>query len=224
MARRLATPLQERGRRNGDNCNYIDTRDVGEALPAEVPSHSLRLYRVLLGARGARRAGRDPALPGRTVIGTFGPLVAAVVVTVQESGRAGLRSLFGRVVRWRVASFWYGVALLGTILLMLAGLALEVVALDGQPTSLWGLIGALPILAIVALYMEFFIGLGEEVGKSMSRFRLGPVGPGTECLLKRASRCASVCQFAYICGHLEAQYGPGLGYANCREHVFYELG
>jgi uncharacterized protein len=54
-----------------------------------------------LAALGARDV--IPALPGVTVIGTFGPLVAAVVATAQESGRAGLRSLLGRVVRWRVA-------------------------------------------------------------------------------------------------------------------------
>jgi uncharacterized protein len=32
-------------------------------------------------------------------LGAFGPMVAAVVVTAQESGRAGLRTLLGRVVR-----------------------------------------------------------------------------------------------------------------------------
>src|SRR3712207_477732 len=89
---------------------------------------------------------------------------APVVVTAQESGRAGLRSLFGRVVRLRVAPVWYGVVLLGPILLMLAALALEVVALSGQPPSLGALIGAQPVLVIVALYMVFFVALGEEVG------------------------------------------------------------
>lgn len=64
----------------------------------------------------------------------------------------------------RVAPVWYGVVLLGPILLMLAALALEVVALSGQPPSLGPLIGALPVLVIVALYMVFFVALGEEVG------------------------------------------------------------
>ena len=54
-----------------------------------------------LAALGARDV--IPALPGLTVIGTFRPLVAAVIVTAQESGRAGLRSLMGRIVRWRIA-------------------------------------------------------------------------------------------------------------------------
>ena len=64
-----------------------------------------------LAALGARHV--IPAFPGLTVIGTLGPLVAAVLITAQESGRAGLRSLLGRVVRWRVAPIWYGVASLG---------------------------------------------------------------------------------------------------------------
>jgi uncharacterized protein len=101
-----------------------------------------------------------PAQP----LGAFGPLVAAVIVTAQESGRAGLRSLLGRILQWRVAPIWYGVAVLGPILLYLAALALEVVALGGQPPSLGALIGVVPILVIITLYMVFFVALGEEVG------------------------------------------------------------
>jgi membrane protease YdiL (CAAX protease family) len=114
-----------------------------------------------LAALGAR--GVIPTLPGLTVIGTFGPLVAAVIVTAQESGRAGLRSLLGRIVHWRVAPVWYGVVLLGPMLLYLVAMALEV-ALGGQPPSLGALIGALPIVVIYTVYMVIFVALGEEVG------------------------------------------------------------
>ena len=112
-----------------------------------------------LGARGV-----IPALPGLIVIGTLGPLVAAVVVTAQESGRAGLRSLLGRTLHWRVAPIWYGIVLLGPMLLYVAGLALEVVLLGGRTPSLEALIGAMPVLVIVAVYMVVFVALGEEVG------------------------------------------------------------
>jgi uncharacterized protein len=115
-----------------------------------------------LAALGARDV--IPALPGVLVIGTFGPLAAAVVVTGQESGRAGLRSLLGRILHWRVAPIWYGVVLLGPVLLMLAGLALEVVVLGAQPPSLGTVIGALPILVIITVYGMIFVTLGEEVG------------------------------------------------------------
>jgi membrane protease YdiL (CAAX protease family) len=98
-----------------------------------------------------------------TFLGAFGPLAAAMVVTALESGRAGLRSLLDRVVRWRVAPVWYGVAILGPIALMLAAIALHVV-LGGQPPSLGLLIGALPTLLIYIVYMMLTVALGEEVG------------------------------------------------------------
>jgi membrane protease YdiL (CAAX protease family) len=115
-----------------------------------------------LAALGARDV--IPALPGLVVIGTLGPLVAAVILTAQESGRAGLRSLMGRVVRWRVAPIWYGVVLLGPILLMLASLVLEVVIYGGEPPSLGALIGVLPVLLFLTVYGVIFVTLGEEVG------------------------------------------------------------
>jgi membrane protease YdiL (CAAX protease family) len=62
-----------------------------------------------------------------------------------------------------VAPVWYGVVLLGPVLLYLATLALEV-ALGGQPPSLGALIGALPTVLIYAALMVVFVGIGEEVG------------------------------------------------------------
>jgi membrane protease YdiL (CAAX protease family) len=119
-----------------------------------------------LAALGAREV--IPALPGVTVIGTFGPLVAAVIVTARESGRAGVRSMLSRVVRWRVAPIWYGVALLGPLVLTLAAMVVEVALLGGQPPSLGVLIGELPssllTLVVTAVYMLIFVTLGEEVG------------------------------------------------------------
>ena len=38
-------------------------------------------------------------LPGFTMIGTFGAMVAAVILTTQEHGREGLRYLLGQVRR-----------------------------------------------------------------------------------------------------------------------------
>jgi membrane protease YdiL (CAAX protease family) len=104
-----------------------------------------------------------PTLPGLTVIGTFGPLVAAVIVAAQESGRAGVRLLLSRIVRWRVAPIWYGVAILGPLVITLAAMALHV-ALGGQMPGIGALIGALPVVLVTAVYMLIFVALGEEVG------------------------------------------------------------
>jgi uncharacterized protein len=97
------------------------------------------------------------------LIGAFGPAVAAVAVTAQESGRAGLRSLLSRIVRWRVAPTWYGVALLGPILIYLAAMALHIIS-GGQPPDLSVLVGALPLVMVLSVYFLIVAGLGEEVG------------------------------------------------------------
>jgi membrane protease YdiL (CAAX protease family) len=90
-------------------------------------------------------------------------MVAAMVVTALEGGRAGLRSLLGRVVHWREAPIWYAVAILGPLVLTLAAIALHV-ALGGQPPSPRLLVGALPTLLIIVVYMMITVALGEEVG------------------------------------------------------------
>lgn len=43
--------------------------------------------------------------------GLFGPFIAAIIVTVITSGRAGLKSLLTRVFKWRVQLRWYIIAL-----------------------------------------------------------------------------------------------------------------
>jgi uncharacterized protein len=114
---------------------------------------------ALLEARGLISSLPVPA----TFLGAFGPMVAAVVVTTLESGRAGLRALLSRVVRWRVAPIWYGVALLGPIVLALGAMALHVV-LGGQPPNPQGMIGALPTVLFLFGYMFIQVGIGEEIG------------------------------------------------------------
>ena len=41
----------------------------------------------------------------------LGPLLAAIIVTVLTSGKAGLKALLSRMVRWRVGLRWYAAAL-----------------------------------------------------------------------------------------------------------------
>ena len=96
-------------------------------------------------------------------LGAFGPVVAAVLLTARESGRAGVRSLLGRVVRWRVAPVWYGVVLLGPLLVQLAALALHTV-LGGPQPDLAALVGSLPLVLAQSLYFVLFVALPEEVG------------------------------------------------------------
>jgi membrane protease YdiL (CAAX protease family) len=84
-------------------------------------------------------------------------------MTALEGGRAGLRSLLGRVTRWRVPPVWYGVALLGPIALQLAAMALHV-ALGGQPPDPSAMVAALPGVLLLTAYMLIQVGIGEEIG------------------------------------------------------------
>ena len=115
---------------------------------------------VMIEARGLIPSLPVPAL----FLGAFGPMVATVVLTAQEGGRAGLRSLLSRVVRWRVAPVWYGVALLGPIVLTLGAMALQLVVFGGQPPSLGAMVGALPTVLVISVYMFIQVGIGEEMG------------------------------------------------------------
>jgi uncharacterized protein len=62
-----------------------------------------------------------------------------------------------------VAPVWYGVAILGPILLYLAAMALHA-TLGGQAPNVVALIGALPLVGAISVYMLIFVALGEEVG------------------------------------------------------------
>ena len=104
------------------------------------------------------------ALPVPLVlIGSLGPLVAAVYVTARDGGRAALRALLGRVTRWRVPPIWYAVALLGPVVMYLAAMGLHVLA-GGRPPDLPALVRTLPAAAVATVYFVVVAGLGEEVG------------------------------------------------------------
>ena len=66
-------------------------------------------------------------------------------------------------MRWRVTPIWYGVALLGPIVLTLGAMALHVV-LGGQPPNLMAMIGVLPTVLFLFGYMFIQVGIGEEIG------------------------------------------------------------
>ena len=62
-----------------------------------------------------------------------------------------------------MAPVWYAVALAGPLVLTLAAIALHVV-LGGRPPGPGSLVGALPAVLFVSVYMLLFVALGEEVG------------------------------------------------------------
>jgi membrane protease YdiL (CAAX protease family) len=163
---------------------------------------------AVLEARGLISSLPVPAL----FLGAFGPMVAAVVITAQESGRAGLRSLLSRIVRWRVAPIWYGVALLGPIALQLLAMAPHVI-LGGQPPDLLAMMGMLPTVLVTSVYMLVQVGIGEEIG--WRGYALPKLQTGYSALL--ASLILGV---IWTLWHLPVFFNPATSYSKTPFWVF----
>src|SRR5918998_2162459 len=86
----------------------------------------------------------------------FGPALAALVVAALADGRAGVKDLLGRVVRWRVGAGWYAVALGLPAALALAAAGLHLAL--GVDSSIR--FGGLSLLSFVV----FVLIVGEELG------------------------------------------------------------
>ncbi len=98
---------------------------------------------------------------GLVTLGGLAVPVAAMAATAAESGSAGVRTLLGKLVRWRVHPGWYAAALGGPAVAVLAGfllsLALGVPLPPPPPISAWL---SLPLLALV----YGIIAISEEIG------------------------------------------------------------
>jgi len=107
------------------------------------------------------------ALPFQHALGSFGPLLAGLLLSWRLQGKAGLTELWKRMTRWRVGAGWYVLVLLGPLLLAIAALGLEA-ALNKHPLQLTGLglSPEFPGLGRVGflLFTVLVYGYGEEVG------------------------------------------------------------
>jgi membrane protease YdiL (CAAX protease family) len=83
----------------------------------------------------------DSLMPLVAVAMLAGPSVAGILMTSLVSGRAGLRELLSRLIRWRVAARWYAAALVpapalaGAVLVALS-LTSPIFAAEGRTTLL----------------------------------------------------------------------------------------
>jgi membrane protease YdiL (CAAX protease family) len=164
---------------------------------------------TVLEARGLVSSLPVPAL----FLGAFGPMVAAVAITAQESGRAGLRLLLSRVVRWRVAPVWYAVAILGPLVLTLGAIGLHV-AFGGRPPDLTAMIGALPTVLALSVYMLVQVGIGEEIG--WRGYALPKLQTGYSALVS-----SMILGVLWALWHLPLFFNPATSYANTPFWVFF---
>jgi membrane protease YdiL (CAAX protease family) len=132
-----------------------------------------------------------------------GPLLATLVVAAVIDGRSGLRTLRGRLLRWRVGWRWYGVAL-GLPLAVLLGAVTLNLGL-GAPTS--ALDDLDPWYVLVLVFAVRLINpldgpLGEEPG--WRGFALPRLQDG------RSPLCASLILGLLVAGwHLPLVFLPG---------------
>jgi len=112
----------------------------------------------------------------------LGPSVAGVVMTALVDGRAGLRDLRSRLLRWRVGVRWYAVALLtGPLVTILTLLALSLTSPAFAPAIITAEDGASLVLAGIAVGL--IVPVFEELGWTgfvtpRLRLRHGVLGTG----------------------------------------------
>ncbi|HLW01379.1 MAG TPA: CPBP family glutamic-type intramembrane protease [Ktedonobacterales bacterium] len=103
-----------------------------------------------------------PFLPFVLLASVFGLAGSALTVTAVVDGRAGVRALASRWVRWRVGVHWYLIAFFGPLILTLAGISVvyglaPIGALSQQGPALIGYV----IQVVVAAAL---VNLWEETG------------------------------------------------------------
>jgi membrane protease YdiL (CAAX protease family) len=100
-------------------------------------------------------------------LGSFGPLISAMLITARTDGRVGIRDLLGRIVKWRLEFRYYAFAILVPIgLFMLAYLLNRVITGAWSHLNLLGKVDYLPYLGpfgVLGLWLLTY-GLGEETG------------------------------------------------------------
>jgi len=91
----------------------------------------------------------------------LGVFLGGALVTAIADGWPGLKTYFGRIVRWRVGIQWYLFALLFPFALRLAAFGLNVVSGATPASFVWPVWSA---LGMEFLLIFFTISLGEEPG------------------------------------------------------------
>jgi hypothetical protein len=101
---------------------------------------------------------------GLDILAGYGPLLAALLAAALSGGRAALKGLAARLVRWRVEPRWYLAVLLLPILIQGGGLLIYSL-LAAQPLRPAATRAPIPeLLVFFPLLILGFDGLGEEMG------------------------------------------------------------
>jgi uncharacterized protein len=148
------------------------------------------------------------------MIGTFGPLLSALVLSAWKggwSGKGGLKKLLSPLLKWRVDPRWYLFAFFGTAIVAAGAIIVQIAAGGGEQLE-WNDPAQLYLVFPVFLYVLFFSVAGEETGwRGYALPRLqNAVGP---------LKASLIIGFIWGVWHLPLFYIPG----NFHQHIPFPL-
>ncbi|MBN8580145.1 MAG: CPBP family intramembrane metalloprotease [Anaerolineae bacterium] len=96
---------------------------------------------------------------------SYGPMLAALIMTALTKGKSGMVDIFKRLTTWRMRPVWWLLALSPLPAYFLIVIVLRLIQGTWVDLSLLGQVNFLPNLGIGALFLWIFTyGIGEEVG------------------------------------------------------------
>jgi membrane protease YdiL (CAAX protease family) len=114
----------------------------------------------VLGSRGIASFD-SPFIQFLGILFAIGPALAAVIMSQVVEGRAGVQNLLKGLLKWRVGLVWYLVAVLGPVVIVMAGKVLtNLMGLTGESAAVLGD----PFLFIAAVFTVILSNTGEEFG------------------------------------------------------------
>jgi uncharacterized protein len=133
-------------------------------------------------------------------LGSFGPMIAALIVKYIYEGGGGVKDLLKRMVQWKVNWVWYVVVLLIPVLLVIvAGYADEFINQQSFTMKGFSSNNEFPQIGAIGFFLLHFFtfGLGEETGWR---------GYALPILQKRFSALKSTVMltFLWACWHIPA--------------------
>ena len=106
--------------------------------------------------------GGIPPLAFIGMIGAYGPVISAILITNICEGKAGLKSLLRSLIHWKVSAKWY--VFIGVVPIIIYVISTFISPLFGYPLptlNVWEGIKSIPFWVLVALP---FGPMGEELG------------------------------------------------------------
>jgi membrane protease YdiL (CAAX protease family) len=95
----------------------------------------------------------------------YGPLFSALIVTGLTEGKSGLKTLIGKITRWKVKPRWWLFAATPIVLFILTACVLWAIQRKPIDINALGVIDFLPPIGMLALPVWIFtFGIGEETG------------------------------------------------------------